>query len=210
MGYYEARGPVKWTYYYLYVILDIFSRYVVGWMLAPRVRRSPNASSPRAVAQDIEPDQLTLHALVAARKPVGLLRGVTKTHSRPYVSNDNPYSEAMKYCPRFRAALVLFCCGFFDYYNFHHRHSGIGLMHRPTFTMVEPNSSPPLGARSFSKLNRLIPNASFVERRNRPFCLRRPGSTRRRPRCRTSPSRGGVHTWGTPFFCFTQPDLGRC
>ena len=72
------------------------------------------------------------------------------------------------------------------------------------------------------KLNGLIPNASFAERRNRPFCLRRPGSTRRRKKrrstmphkhalqCRTSPSRGGVHTWGTPFFCFTQQDLGRC
>ena len=64
--------------------------------------------------------------------------GVTKTHSRPYVSNDNPYSESqfktMKYCPQFPSRFGsaedgrLFCCGFFDYYNFHHRHSGIGLM----------------------------------------------------------------------------------
>ena len=74
-------------------------------------------------------------------KPVALLLsdlGVTKTHSRPYVSNDNPYSESqfktMKYCPQFPSHFGsaedgrLFCCGFFDYYNFHHRHSGIGLM----------------------------------------------------------------------------------
>ena len=97
----KLRGPVKWTYYYLYVILDIFSRYVVGWMLA---HRESAALAQRLIAescrkQDIEPDQLTLHADRGSSmrsKPVGLLLadlGVTKTHSRPYVSNDNPYSE---------------------------------------------------------------------------------------------------------------------
>ena len=109
----KLRGPVKWTYYYLYVILDIFSRYVVGWMLA---HRESAALAQRLIAescrkQDIEPDQLTLHADRGSSmrsKPVGLLLadlGVTKTHSRPYVSNDNPYSESqfktMKYCPQF-------------------------------------------------------------------------------------------------------------
>ena len=142
----KLRGPVKWTYYYLYVILDIFSRYVVGWMLA---HRESAALAQRLIAescrkQDIEPDQLTLHADRGSSmrsKPVGLLLadlGVTKTHSRPYVSNDNPYSESqfktMKYCPQFPSRFGsaedgrLFCCGFFAYYNFHHRHSGIGLM----------------------------------------------------------------------------------
>ena len=142
----KLRGPVKWTYYYLYVILDIFSRYVVGWMLA---HRESAALAQRLIAescrkQDIERDQLTLHADRGSSmrsKPVGLLLsdlGVTKTHSRPYVSNDNPYSESqfktMKYCPQFPSRFGsaedgrLFCCGFFDYYNFHHRHSGIGLM----------------------------------------------------------------------------------
>ena len=98
----KLRGPVKWTYYYLYVILDIFSRYVVGWMLA---HRESAALAQRLIAescrkQDIEPDQLTLHADRGSSmrsKPVGLLLadlGVTKTHSRPYVSNDNPYSES--------------------------------------------------------------------------------------------------------------------
>ena len=136
----KLRGPVKWTYYYLYVILDIFSRYVVGWMLA---HRESAALAQRLIAescrkQDIEPDQLTLHADRGSSmrsKPVGLLLadlGVTKTHSRPYVSNDNPYSESqfktMKYCPQFPSRFGsaedgrLFCCGFFDYYNFHHRH----------------------------------------------------------------------------------------
>ena len=129
----KLRGPVKWTYYYLYVILEIFSRYVVGWMLA---HRESAALAQRLIAescrkQDIEPDQLTLHADRGSSmrsKPVGLLLadlGVTKTHSRPYVSNDNPYSESqfktMKYCPQFPSRFGsaedgrLFCCGFFAY-----------------------------------------------------------------------------------------------
>ena len=119
---------------------------LVGWMLA---HRESAALAQRLIAescrkQDIEPDQLTLHADRGSSmrsKPVGLLLadlGVTKTHSRPYVSNDNPYSESqfktMKYCPQFPSRFGsaedgrLFCCGFFAYYNFHHRHSGIGLM----------------------------------------------------------------------------------
>ena len=126
----KLRGPVKWTYYYLYVILDIFSRYVVGWMLA---HRESAALAQRLIAescrkQDIEPDQLTLHADRGSSmrsKPVALLLadlGVTKTHSRPYVSNDNPYSESqfktMKYCPQFPSRFGsaedgrLFCGGF--------------------------------------------------------------------------------------------------
>ena len=143
----KLRGPVKWTYYYLYVILDIFWPATwLAWMLA---HRESAALAQRLIAescrkQDIEPDQLTLHADRGSSmrsKPVGLLLadlGVTKTHSRPYVSNDNPYSESqfktMKYCPQFPSRFGsaedgrLFCCGFFDYYNFHHRHSGIGLM----------------------------------------------------------------------------------
>ena len=142
----KLRGPVKWTYYYLYVILDIFSRYVVGWMLA---HRESAALAQRLIAescrkQDIEPDQLTVHAdrgsSMRSKSVAFLLAdlGVTKTHSRPYVSNDNPYSESqfktLKYCPQFPSRFGsiqdsrLFCCGFFDYYNFYHKHSGIGLM----------------------------------------------------------------------------------
>ncbi len=142
----KLRGPVKWTYYYLYVILDIFSRYVTGWMLAHResseLARRLIAESCRK--QDIEPGELTLHADRGSSiqsKPVALLLadlGVTKTHSRPHVSNDNPYSESqfkmLKYCPQFpqRFGSIedarLFCRNFFGYYNHEHRHSGIGLM----------------------------------------------------------------------------------
>ena len=142
----KLRGPAKWTYYYLYVILDIFSRYVVGWMVA----HSEGAELARRLItetcrkQNVKPDQLTIHADRGASmtsKSVALLLsdlGVVKSHSRPHVSNDNPFSEAhfktMKYCPQFPARFGCiqdarsFCSRFFDYYNNDHRHSGIGLM----------------------------------------------------------------------------------
>ena len=109
----KLLGPAKWTYYYLYVILDIFSRYVVGWMVA---HRESAALAERLIAttcetQAILPAQLTIHAdrgSSMTSKPVALLLadlGVTRTHSRPHVSNDNPFSEAqfktLKYRPEF-------------------------------------------------------------------------------------------------------------
>jgi putative transposase len=142
----KLLGPVKWTYFYLYVILDIFSRYVVGWMVA---HRESAALARRLIEttcrnQDIEPGQLTIHADRGASmrsKSLALLLaelGVTKTHSRPYVSNDNPYSESqfktLKYCPQFPKRfgsiqdVRAFGGPFFEYYNNEHRHSGIGLM----------------------------------------------------------------------------------
>ena len=142
----KLKGPVKWTYYYLYVILDIFSRYVVGWMVAMResselAKRLINETCDK---QGIEPYMLNLHADRGSSmksKPVALLLtdlGVTKTHSRPYTSNDNPYSEAqfktLKYRPGFprRFGSIedarFFCQDFFTWYNTAHRHSGIGYM----------------------------------------------------------------------------------
>jgi putative transposase len=142
----KLLGPAKWTYYYLYVIIDIYSRYVPGWLLAP------NESSELAkqliddsvAKQGITRDQLTLHAdrgPSMASKPVAHLLadlGVTKSHSRPHTSNDNPFSEAqfktLKYRPDFPdrfgsiADARAFCRPFFVYYNTVHRHSGIGLM----------------------------------------------------------------------------------
>jgi putative transposase len=142
----KLRGPAKWSYFHLYVILDIFSRYVVGWMIA---HRESAALAKRLIAetcdkQSITADQLTIHADRGASmrsKSVALLLsdlGVIKSHSRPHVSNDNPYSESqfktMKYCPQFpeRFGCIQdareFGGGFFGYYNNDHRHSGIGLM----------------------------------------------------------------------------------
>ena len=142
----KLRGPVKWTYFYLYVILDVFSRYVVGWMVAPRegAELARKLIEETCEKQNIQPDQLGLHAdrgSAMRSKPVALLLAdlsVTKTHSRPYTSNDNPYSESqfrtMKYRPEFpdRFGCIqdgrAFCQTFFPWYNDEHRHSGIGMM----------------------------------------------------------------------------------
>ncbi len=140
----KLLGPEKWTYYYLYVVLDIFSRYVVGWMLA--MRESASLAERLLVdsirKQGVERDQLTNHADRGSSmrsQPVALLLsdlGVTKSHSRPHCSNDNHYSEAqcktLKYRPEFpdrfgSAQDARACCKrCFGWYNDDHRHSGIG------------------------------------------------------------------------------------
>jgi putative transposase len=142
----KLRGPAKWVYFHLYVILDIFSRYVVGWMIADRESSAlaKRLIDDTCVKQLIQPGQLTVHAdrgTSMRSKPVALLLsdlGVAKSHSRPQVSNDNPYSESqfktMKYCPQFPDRFGgpqhgrQFCRGFFDYYNNDHRHAGIELL----------------------------------------------------------------------------------
>jgi putative transposase len=142
----KLKGPVKWTYFYLYVILDIFSRYVVGWMVAPRENASLAKQLIResCTKQDIQPGELTIHAdrgSAMKAKSLALLLadlGVTKSHSRPHVSDDNPFSESqfktMKYNPQFpgRFGSIMdaraFCGPFFSWYNTEHRHSGIGMM----------------------------------------------------------------------------------
>jgi len=142
----KLKGPAKWTYFYLYVILDIFSRYVVGWMVAHREQKSlaKRLIEETCDKQQIQPGQLSVHAdrgsSMKSKVVAELLAdlGVTKTHSRPHVSNDNPYSEAqfktLKYCPQFPAGFGSiqdsrsFCQNFFNWYNKEHRHSGIALM----------------------------------------------------------------------------------
>jgi putative transposase len=140
----KLHGPAKWTYYHLYVIIDIFSRYVVGWMVAEQetAALAENLLADTVVKQDIEADALTIHAdngTSMASKPVAFLLadlGVTKTHSRPHTSNDNPYSEShfrtLKYRPDFPdtfgslADARAHCRAFFTWYNEQHHHSGIG------------------------------------------------------------------------------------
>jgi len=142
----KLRGPVTWSSFYLYVILDIFSRYVVGWMLASAesAALAQQLITDTCVKQQIKPGHLTLHADRGASmtsKPVALLLadlGITKTHSRPYTSDDNPFSEAqfktLKYRPDFPERFGsleearAFCQRFFPWYNGEHRHAGIGLM----------------------------------------------------------------------------------
>lgn len=142
----KLKGPAKWTYYYLYVILDIFSRYVVGWMVAHResAELAKKLIKNSIQKQNILPGQLTIHAdrgpSMKSNDVAQLMAdlGVTKTHSRPYVSDDNPFSESqfktMKYRPEFpdRFGSIQdarsFCIGFFEWYNNKHRHSGIALL----------------------------------------------------------------------------------
>jgi putative transposase len=142
----KLLGPAKWTYFYLYVILDIFSRYVVGWMVA---ECESGSLARRLIAESVEkhgilPGQVTLHSdrgPSMTSKNVGQLLadlGITKTHSRPYTSNDNPFSEALfkttKYRPefpdRFGSLRDAESYGqhFFPWYNTEHRHSGIAFL----------------------------------------------------------------------------------
>jgi putative transposase len=142
----KLKGPQKWTYYYLYVMLDIFSRYVVGWLIA--------ASEAAAIAQElmataclqqgIARDQLTIHAdrggPMKSKAVAQLLSdlGVTKTHARPYTSNDNPFSEAqfktVKYRPDYPEQFGslqdarAWARPFFHWYNHQHRHTALALM----------------------------------------------------------------------------------
>ncbi len=142
----KLKSTTKWTYYYLYVIMDIFSRYVVGWMVAHQEKTAlaKRLIEQSCIKQNIDRNQLTLHAdRGSSMKSKGVAQlladlGVTKTHSRPHVSNDNPYSEAqfktLKYCPEFpdRFGSIqdarYFCKDFFCFYCKEHHHSGIGLV----------------------------------------------------------------------------------
>ncbi len=142
----KLKGPEKWRYFHLYVILDIFSRYVVGWMVATREadHLAQHLIAETCHKHGIDPDQLTLHADRGPSMTSKLVAhwladlGVTKSHSRPSVSNDNPYSEAhfktLKYRPEFPQRFGSIeharqhCQAFFLWYNTQHRHSGIALM----------------------------------------------------------------------------------
>jgi putative transposase len=142
----KLAGPAKWTWYYLYVILDIYSRYVVGWMVAAReaAALAERLLAEAIAAQQVEAGQLTIHAdrgTSMTSKPVAMLLadlGVTRSHSRPQVSDDNPYSESqfktLKHHPTFpdRFGCIQdarsFCQRFIGWYNLEHRHSGIALL----------------------------------------------------------------------------------
>lgn len=142
----KLLGPAKWTYYYLYVILDIFSRYAVGWMLASR----ENADLARRLIRDsidrqnVKPGELIIHSdrgpSMKSHTVAQLLAtlGVVKSHGRPHVSNDNPFSESqfktLKYRPEFpdrfgsQEDALAFCKSFFHWYNHEHYHAGLGLL----------------------------------------------------------------------------------
>jgi putative transposase len=142
----KLKGPAKWTYFYLYKIMDVFSRYVVGWMVAHRefACLAEDLIAETILKQEIVPGTLTLHADNGSSMISGTVGqllldlGVAKTHTRPHVSNDNPYSESafktLKYRPGFpqRFGSIedarAFCQDFFAWYNTEHRHSGIAMI----------------------------------------------------------------------------------
>ncbi len=141
----KLLGPTTWTYFYLYVMLDVFSRYVVGWMVAHResATLAERFIHETCARQGIGRNQLTIHADRGpmTSKPVAFLLadlGITKTHSRPHVSNDNPFSEAqfktLKYRPAFPERFGSIqdarahCHVFFPWYNTEHHHSSLGLL----------------------------------------------------------------------------------
>jgi putative transposase len=144
----KLLGPAKWSYFYLYVIIDVFSRYVVGWLIADgeSAALANKLIAETCARQRIQPGTLTLHADRGSSmksKPVAFLLadlGVTKTHSRPHTSDDNPFSEAhfktLKYRPDFPERFGCIedsrahCRDFFPWYNTEHHHSGIAL-HTP-------------------------------------------------------------------------------
>jgi putative transposase len=181
----KLLGPAKWTYFYLYVILDVFSRYVVGWMVAHRetAELARKLIDDTCLKQRIQAGQLTIHAdrgsSMTSKSVAFLLAdlGVTKTHSRPHVSDDNPYSESqfrtMKYRPDFpdrfgsiqdsRAHSQLF----FSWYNGEHRHSGIALL---TPAMVHYGQ-----ADDISKKRQLVLDAAYLAHPER--FVRRPPKT---------------------------------
>jgi putative transposase len=139
----KLRTTQKWSYLHLYVIMDVFSRCVVGWMIAERESQdlAKQLIQESALKQGIQPGQLTLHAdngaSMKSHTVAQLLEylGISKTHSRPYVSDDNPFSEALfktyKYFPEFPGKFETLCAGetfsakFFNWYNKEHFHSGI-------------------------------------------------------------------------------------
>ena len=142
----KLKGPAKWNYFYLYVILDVFTRLVVGWMVANResAQLAKELIETTCRRQNINSGELTIHSDRGApmkSKAVALLLadlGVTKSHSRPYVSNDNPYSESafktLKYRPEFPASFGCiedarsFLNQYFRWYNYKHKHSGIAML----------------------------------------------------------------------------------
>ena len=142
----KLHGPAKWTYFYLYAIIDIYSRYVVGWMVADRESSelARMLLKETICKQGMDPAQLTIHSdrgSSMTSKPVAFMLadlGVTKSHSRPHVSNDNPHIESLwktaKYQPTFPQTFAnlaearAFCGAFFEWYNNHHRHSSLALL----------------------------------------------------------------------------------
>ena len=184
----KLLGPTKWTYFHLYVILDIFSRYVVGWMLASRESEhlAERLIRETVVKQGIVRDQLTIHSdrgpSMRSQTVAQLLAtlGITKSHSRPHVSDDNPFSESqfktMKYRPEFPDRFISmehgleFCGKFIHWQNHEHHHWGLGLLTPATVHLGQAEAV--LAARqSVLTAAHVAHPERFVRRPPRPMAL---------------------------------------
>jgi putative transposase len=143
----KLPGPTKGTYFALYVLLDLFSRYIVGWQVALRESAAVYQELVKACCTDqgVVPEQLTIHSDLGSpmtAKSTALLYvnlGIAKSHSRPYTSNDNPYSEAnfrtLKYRPDMPDQLGSLeharqvVRELVAWYNDEHYHVGLSLLH---------------------------------------------------------------------------------
>jgi len=206
----KLRGPQKWTCYYLYLIMDVFSRYVVGWMIAENENATLASELIEVTCrrQGVDRAELTIHAdrgSAMTSKTVAQLLvdlGVEKSHSRPHVSNDNPYSESqfktMKYRPgypkRFGSIMDArnWVREFIAWYNEVHRHSGIGLMHRKWFTTEKAKSCGRNALWFLKPPTRPIRRGLFAECRKRRCCPRPSGSTNRSKSIKTIVNRTRV------------------
>ena len=215
----KLHGPAKWTYYYLYVILDIYSRYAVGWMVATResAALAEKLIAATVAKQGIGRGQLTIHAdrgSSMTSKPVTFLLadlGVIQSHSRPHVSNDNPYSEAqfktLKYRPAFPArfgsveAARAHCQAFFPWYNTQHRHAGLGLH---TAADVHHGTAAAVRAQPRSRPGRRLPPAPRAVRLQAPH----PARTTRDLLDQPAPERSR-HSVTTPHWRLIQVDRFR-
>jgi len=197
----KLLGPAKWTYFYLYVILDVYSRYVVGWMIAHResAELATQLFADTCAKQNIKENELTIHAdrgsSMTSKSVAFLLSdlGITKTHSRPHVSNDNPYSESqfktMKYRPQYpdrfgsiQDARIL-TGHFVHWYNEEHHHSGISLL---TPSMLHHGQAPLVIEKRQSVLN-----AAYLVHPER--FVKRP------PKSRPAPAHAWINKPQTPF-----------
>ena len=196
----KLKGPIPYLYYSLYVILDLFSRYVVGWMVAAHenARLAQRLIDATCRKQGIGPHQLTIHADRGAPMRSKLVAelfsdlSIDASHSRPRVSNDNPFSEAQfrtfKYRPEFPDRFGSIEDGrsvghdLFAWYNDAHHHSGLSYL-TPT-DVHYGRAATILKVRHHTRLAAYapIPNASCRARRASNSCRTRFGSIRRRNR----------------------------
>ena len=191
----KLLGPKKWTYFYLYVVLDIFSRYAVGWMVADRENSAlaGHLIEQTCHKQGVQPQVLTLHsdrgAPMTSKCTAQLLAdlGVTRSLSRPQVSDHNPFSEAqfktLKYHPSFPGrfhdltAAIAFCRSFFPWYNTEHRHAGIAMLTQMMSIIIEPTACWNSVSGPFKPPGPITLNASFEGSHNPTPFPKRSGST---------------------------------